>query len=76
MLKPKKEKKVFDVKLEKLGWQGSKETVTEKFEEEKLREAISYYQGASYLIKNDGLKNFAAESKIYSSKSTPNFYAN
>ena len=58
LLKPKKEKKFFKVVFEKYGWQGSKEIITNDFDENKLTEAISYYQGASYLFKNGKLKNF------------------
>jgi len=58
LLKPKKTKKVFDVKIEKYGWEGSKEVVTENYDEKELNNAISYYQGASYFFRNDKLKNF------------------
>ncbi|MBU6338733.1 MAG: LTA synthase family protein [Rickettsiales bacterium] len=58
LLKLKKEKKFFDVSLEHYGWQGSKETVTDEYNKDELDEAISYYQGASYLFKHEKLKNF------------------
>ena len=58
LLKPKKEKKAFDVKIEKYGWEGSKEEVIKDYDQEKMNEAINYYQGASYLFKNGKLKNF------------------
>lgn len=58
LLKPKKEKKVFDVTIKKYGWDGSKEVVTKNYDEEKMNEAISYYQSASYMFKNGKLKNF------------------
>lgn len=59
LLKPKKETKVFDVKIEKYGFEGSKEMVTKDYKEQELKEAIGYYQGASYLFNNDKLKNFS-----------------
>jgi phosphoglycerol transferase MdoB-like AlkP superfamily enzyme len=58
LLKPKKVKKIFDVTIKKYGWNGSKEILTEDFSERNLDEAIAYYQAASYLFKNDKLKNF------------------
>jgi phosphoglycerol transferase MdoB-like AlkP superfamily enzyme len=58
LLKPKKEKKVFDVTIEKYGWNGSKEVVTADFDAQKMSDAISYYQVASYLFKNEKLGNF------------------
>ena len=58
LLKPKKEKKVFDVTIEKYGWNGSKEVETTDFDAQKMSDAISYYQVASYLFKNDKLGNF------------------
>ncbi len=61
LLKPKKETKFFDVKIEKYGWEGSKENLVSEFDEKELNKAISYYQGAAYLFKNDRLKNFTAE---------------
>lgn len=59
LLKPKKEVKFFNVKIKKFGWQGSIEEQTQDYEKEELEEVIAYYQGASYLFKNGGLKNFA-----------------
>lgn len=58
LLKPKKEKKVFDVTIEKYGWDGSKEILTKEYDAKKLNDAISYYQVASHLFKNEKLKNF------------------
>jgi len=58
LLKPKKEIKFFDVKLEKFGFEGSKEILSNNHDEQKLDETISYYQGASYLFRNGKLKNF------------------
>ncbi len=60
VLKPKKELEVFDVKLEKYGWQGSKEILVEDFNQKLVDEAISYYQGASYLFNNGKLRNFTS----------------
>lgn len=59
LLKPKKVAKVFTVKLNNFGWNGSKEELTVDYKKEELEEAIGYYQAASYLFKNDQLKNFA-----------------
>lgn len=58
LLKPKKQKKIFDVEIKKYGWDGSKETLTHDYNKEELEEAISYYQAASHLFKNEKLKNF------------------
>lgn len=58
LLKPKKEKKFFDVEIKKYGYEGSKEVEITDYEKEELDEVISYYQGASYFFKNDKLKNF------------------
>lgn len=63
LLKPKKEEKVFDVKLKKVGWQGSIETVTKNYDPQKMNEAIAYYQVASHFFKNDKLKNFTTDQK-------------
>ena len=60
VLKPKKEVKIFDVELIKRGWNGSKEVATKDFSDEELKEAIAYYQTASYLFKENKLKNFNA----------------
>lgn len=57
LLKPKKQKKVFDVNIEKFGFNGSVEKETAQYNEEELNEAISYYQMASYLFENGKLKN-------------------
>ena len=59
LLKPKKEQKVFNVVIEKYGWNASKEILTKEYSEDELRNAIAYYQVASSLFKNDKLKNFA-----------------
>lgn len=56
LLKPKKETKVFDVKLEKFGWNGSRETLTNTYDNNELQDAISYYQSASYFFENNMLK--------------------
>jgi phosphoglycerol transferase MdoB-like AlkP superfamily enzyme len=58
VLKPKREVKFFNVIFKKYGWEGSKEELLNEENHEQLQEAISYYQGASYLFKNDKLKNF------------------
>lgn len=56
LLKPKREQKVFDVKLEKFGWNGSIETPTKTYDELDLDKAISYYQAASYFFENGDMK--------------------
>ena len=61
LLKPKKEKKVFDVVIKGYGWEASKETVTKNYDEKEMSEAIAYYQVASHLFKNEKLKNFSAQ---------------
>ncbi len=57
LLKPKKEKKVFDVTIKKYGWEGSQEIVTKNYDEQEMTNAISYYQVASHLFKSGKLKN-------------------
>ena len=63
LLKPKKQKKIFDVEIKKYGWDGSKETLTSDYDEEELEKTISYYQAASHLFKNGKLKKFDAGQK-------------
>ncbi len=63
LLKPKKDQRVFEVKINKYGWDGSKEILIKDFDREKLNEAISYYQIASYLFANGKLKNFSQDQK-------------
>ena len=63
LLKPKRERKFFDVKITKRGWDGSEEVRSHQYEPTELEEAISYYQSASYFFKNDKLKNFGATKK-------------
>ena len=63
LLKPKKEKKVFDVKIKNYGWNGSTESLTDVYEQKDLDEAVGYYQSASHLFKNGKLKNFDASKK-------------
>jgi phosphoglycerol transferase MdoB-like AlkP superfamily enzyme len=58
LLKPKKLAIAFNVKINNFGWNGSEEKITDNYNKSELEEAISYYQTASYLFKNDGLKNF------------------
>lgn len=58
LLKPKKEKKFFDVKITKRGYNGSDEKLSDEYDEEELEEAIEYYQSASHFFKNGKLKNF------------------
>ncbi len=61
LLKPKKEKKVFDVVINGYGWEASKEIVITDYDEKEMNNAIAYYQVASHLFKNDKLKNFTAD---------------
>jgi phosphoglycerol transferase MdoB-like AlkP superfamily enzyme len=61
LLKPKKEKKVFDVELRNYGWMGSVETETKNYSTEEMNRAIAFYQLASHLFKNDSLKNFPSK---------------
>jgi phosphoglycerol transferase MdoB-like AlkP superfamily enzyme len=63
LLKPKKEKKISDVKLNKFGWNGSTETAAQDYEEEELDEVIAYYESASHFFKNGKLKNFTKDKK-------------
>ena len=63
LLKPKKEVKFFEVVFNKYGWEGSKEIAVNHFKKEELEDAISYYEGAYHLFKNDKLKNFASDKK-------------
>ncbi len=63
LLKPKKQKKIFDVEIKKYGWDGSKETLTSDYNKEELEKTISYYQAASHLFKNEKLKKFDAGQK-------------
>ncbi len=57
LLKPKKEQRIFDVKLEKFGWNGSVEAPTDSYDESDLKQAISYYQMASYFFENGEMKS-------------------
>ncbi len=63
LLKPKKEKKVFDVVIKNYGFEASKETVAENYDKKEMSEAIAYYQVASHLFKNEKLKNFSDPKK-------------
>lgn len=63
LLKPKKERKFFDVTITKRGWDGSKEKQSSSYDPEELEEVIGYYQSASYLFKNGKLRNFEAAKK-------------
>jgi phosphoglycerol transferase MdoB-like AlkP superfamily enzyme len=58
LLRPKKEKVVFDVRIKKYGWNGSAEKATKNYQQQKLDDAIAYYQVASFLFKSNQLKNF------------------
>jgi len=57
LLKPKKEKMVYDVKLEKYGWNGSKETITNDYKEKDVERAIQYYQMAHRFFEEGKMKN-------------------
>ncbi len=56
VLLPKKVAKVFDVKINHFGWNGSEETTTEKFDQLNLDDVIDYYRVANYLFNNGLLK--------------------
>ncbi len=62
LLKPKKEQKVFNVTFNKYGWNGSEEKITQTYDAQEMANTIAYYQVASYLFKNDKLKNFTKNS--------------
>lgn len=57
ILKLKKNHKVYDVLEEKFGYQGSKETLTQNFDENDFSQAINYYQVANDYFINGNLKN-------------------
>ncbi len=63
LLKPKKEKKIFDVEIKRFGENGSEEIELKDHThtQEEWEEAISYYQSASYFFKNGKLKNFTKQ---------------
>lgn len=63
LLKPKKEKKVFDARILKYGNNGSEEKLSDEYSYEELEEAISYYQSANYFFKNGVLKKFDSDQK-------------
>jgi phosphoglycerol transferase MdoB-like AlkP superfamily enzyme len=58
LLKLKKEQKFFKVEFKKFGYDGSIERAVENYDEAMLNRQIQYYQVATYLFKNDKLKNF------------------
>ncbi len=58
LLKPKKEKRFFDVTITKSGWDGSKEQRSDQYDPEGLEEAVSYYQSASHFFKNGKMGKF------------------
>lgn len=53
-LSPKKQTKVFDVKIKNFGWNGSEEIETKNYDQENLDETIDYYRVTDYLF-NQGL---------------------
>lgn len=59
VLLPKKQSKVFDVEIEKFGWQGSKEVLTKKYNQNDFDNTIDYYRVANYLFNNGLLKKDA-----------------
>lgn len=63
LLKPKKEKKVFDVEISGYGYNASKEVRTEEYSEEELENAIAYYQVASQFFKDGKMKKFGYEGR-------------
>lgn len=53
MLELKKQSKVFDVEIKKIGYHGSQENITSNFSDLNFNHAIDYYQVANdYFIKN------------------------
>ncbi len=58
VLSLKKQNRAYQVRLEKFGWNGSKETKISKFPSQEMIDAISYYQLASYLFKNGEMADF------------------
>ena len=54
-LLPKKISKVFDVKINNFGWDGSKENITEQFNQRNFDETIDYYRVANYLFDSGSL---------------------
>ena len=63
VLLPKKQFKVFDVKIDKFGWQGSKENITKNYDQTNLDQTIYYYKTANYLFSNNLLKKDVKEIK-------------
>lgn len=59
VLLPKKQSKVFDVEIDKFGWQGSKETLTKDYDQKNFDETIDYYSSANYLFNHGLLKKDA-----------------
>lgn len=58
-LLPKKQIKVFDVKINHFGWNGSVETLTQNYDQKYLDQTINYYRSADYLFNENLLKNDA-----------------
>lgn len=56
LLKPKKQTKIFDVTLEKYGYEGSKEALAQDYDAKDLDLAIGYYQVANQLFENGAMK--------------------
>ncbi|MBU6141306.1 MAG: LTA synthase family protein [Proteobacteria bacterium] len=61
LLKPKKEKRFFDVKIAKSDRDKSSEVESNKYENSDLEAAISYYQSASHFFKNKKMDNFKTD---------------
>lgn len=57
ILKLKKDHKVYEVIQEKFGYQGSKEILTQNFDENDFSQAINYYQVANDYFNDGKLKN-------------------
>jgi hypothetical protein len=56
-LSPKKQIKIFDVKVKGFGWNGSEEIETKNYDQKNLDETIDYYRVADYLFTNGLIKN-------------------
>lgn len=57
VLLPKKLYKIFDVKINNFGWNGSQETITKEFDQQHFNESIDYYRVANHLFNAGLLKN-------------------
>lgn len=61
ILLPKKLSKIFDVKINHFGWNGSIETLTKNYNQDDFDQTINYYRTANYLFNNGLLKKDVTE---------------